>query len=366
VKKQPTIDTIPAEIKVPNPKRSSFWIFWSLIAVFLLSGMLVAYYLFLPNVKINTENSLSERSRSPYYLYIPSGADYAFVIAQLERDEILKDIGSFQVVARCWNYPEKVRSGRYCIRDGMSNYGLVRLLLSGMQEPVKFRFEAFRNLNDWALIAEKQLDVKAADIMALLQDKAFCDSLAIDSEQLIAFFIPNTYEVYWNISARGLIRRIKNEYDNFWNATRRQKALQQNLTPIQVSILASIVDGETYRESEKPKIAGLYLNRLKRNMLLQADPTVKFAVGDPTLKRILHQHLEIDSPYNTYKYPGLPPSPIACPSLTALEAVLNPENHDYIYMCAKADNSGYHHFTKNLTDHMRYAREYQQFQFGNK
>lgn len=172
-------------------------------------------------------------------------------------------------------------------------------------------------------------------------------------------FIPNTYEVYWNTSAKNFMNRMKKEYDRFWNDSRKAKAKEIGMSPVEVAILASIVEEETAAYDEYPVVAGLYINRLKRNIPLQADPTVKFAWGDFTLQRILFSHLEIDSPYNTYKHTGLPPGPLRIPSIKGLDAVLNYQKHSYLYMCAKEDLSGRHNFAKTLAEHSRNAKKYQ-------
>ena len=179
-------------------------------------------------------------------------------------------------------------------------------------------------------------------------------------ETFPALFIPNTYEVYWTMTPAQFVARMVKENDRYWNMSRKDKAKAQGLTPIEVITLASIVDEETNKDDEKPIVAGLYLNRLHRGMLLQADPTVKFALGQFELRRILYAHLNVDSPYNTYKYAGLPPGPIRIPSMAAIESVLNPTKHNYIYMCAKEDFSGYHNFASSLTQHNANARRYQQ------
>jgi UPF0755 protein len=175
----------------------------------------------------------------------------------------------------------------------------------------------------------------------------------------MAMFIPNTYEVYYNVSPEGLLEKMHDEYEAFWNTERKEKAAKIGLTPVEVATLASIVQAETIKEDEAPIIAGLYLNRLKKGIALQADPTLKFAVGDFSLKRILNVHKEIESPYNTYKYPGLPPGPISMAEINSIDAVLNYTSSNYYYMCAKEDFSGRHNFTNSYEEHMRNAAKYQ-------
>jgi UPF0755 protein len=196
------------------------------------------------------------------------------------------------------------------------------------------------------------------EMNALLNDPVYCESLGFTPTTIKAMFIPNTYEVYWNISAENLIERMKREYDAFWTESRRELAQKIRLTPLEVSILASIIEEESAMTDEYPTIAGLYINRLHRGMPLQADPTVKYALGDFTIQRMLKEHLQVDSPYNTYLYTGLPPGPLRIPSPKGLESVLNYQKHNYLYMCAKEDFSGRHNFAVSLSEHNRNAERY--------
>ena len=193
-----------------------------------------------------------------------------------------------------------------------------------------------------------------------LRDPELVRELGFDSaEAMFSIFIPNTYEFYSEITAEDLVRRLKVESDKFWATEEHQRGLERcGLTPLEVMTLASIVHEETNATSEMARIAGVYMNRLKKDMLLQADPTVKYALGDPTIKRILKRHLEVDSPYNTYKHKGLPPTPIAMPDVAAIEAVLNYEVHDYLYFCARPEFDGKHNFARTIQEHNRNARAY--------
>ena len=196
------------------------------------------------------------------------------------------------------------------------------------------------------------------NLLNLLKDKAYVSQLGFKETTLPSLFLPNTYQMYWNTDAKGFVSRMKREYTNFWTDERVQKANEKGLTPVEVSVLASIVDEETQKADEKPLVAGLYLNRLKRGMRLQADPTLKYALGDFSIKRLLNDDMEINSPYNTYKYAGLPPGPIRIPSIVGLNAVLDAASHKYLYMCAKEDFSGYHNFAKTLSQHNQNAAKY--------
>lgn len=259
-----------------------------------------------------------------------------------------------------YKYETRVKPGNYAIRPGDSMRDICLRLLSGNQTPVRLVVPSVRTLDRLAGAIGKQLMTDSAAIAVTLSDKCLIDSLGYTKETFPALFLPNTYEVYWTMTPEQFVVRMKKEHDRYWNDERRAKAQSLGLTPEEVATLASIVDEETNKNDEKALVAGLYLNRLHRGILLQADPTVKYAHGKFDLRRILLVHLNIDSPYNTYKYAGLPPGPIRIPSIAAIEAVLNPTKHNYIYMCAKEDFSGYHNFATTLSQHNANARRYQQ------
>ncbi len=270
-----------------------------------------------------------------------------------------KYIEAFDWLAKYEKYT-KVQTGSYLFEPKDNWRTAIRRLKLGWQTPVRIVVPSVRSINRMAQSLGKQLMVNEQEIIDTLSSLSYMTRMGYTKEILPALFVPNTYEVYWNLSVEELMQRLSKEYTDYWNNERQEKAKAQGLTPIEVATLASIVDEETSVNSEKPIVAGLYLNRLRRGMLLQADPTVKFATGDPTLRRILNKHLTIDSPYNTYIYKGLPPGPIRIPSMSALEAVLNPAKHNYLYMCAKEDFSGTHNFATTLSAHNANARRYQQ------
>ncbi|MDX5337851.1 MAG: endolytic transglycosylase MltG [Cyclobacteriaceae bacterium] len=304
-------------------------------------------------------NTLPE-SQQPYYLKIPSNSVYKTVADKLYEDRVINDALSFGFVAKALGYQEAVKPGLYKIEPKMSNLELVRLLRSGAQTPVKVTFNNVRTQEDLAEKITANLEISEDQFLALLQDSVYIRKFEFEEETLLGMFIPNTYELWWNTSAEGLFDRMYKEYQKFWTEERKQKAQALGLTQNEVSTLASIVQAESQKVDERPKIAGVYLNRLKIGMPLQADPTLVYATGDFTLKRILNVHKEIDSPYNTYKYAGLPPGPINLPDINSLNAVLNAENHDYMYFCAKEDFSGYHSFAVTYNEHLANARRYQQ------
>ena len=242
----------------------------------------------------------------------------------------------------------------------MNNLDLVRMLRAGRQVPVQVTFNTIRTKEELAKKITANLEVSEEQFLALLQDSVYIRNFEFEEETILSLFIPNTYEFWWNTSATGLFDRMHEEYQKFWTEERKQKAAALGLSQKEVSTLASIVQAESQKSDERPRIAGVYLNRLRMGMPLQADPTLVFAAGDFTIKRVTAKQMAIDSPYNTYKYTGLPPGPINLPDLNSLDAVLNAEKHDYLYFCAKADFSGYHSFAVSYNEHLNNARRYQQ------
>lgn len=293
-------------------------------------------------------------------IYIPTSSTYEDVQAILSEANILVNPKSFNWVAQKKEYPENIRPGRYIVKDGMSNNQLVNMLRGGLQSPVKVSFNNIRNVDMLAGRIATQIEADSASISNLLHNEEYINQLGFNNYTIPALFLPDTYEFYWNTDAEGFVVRMFQEYNKFWNEERKQQAQSKGLTPIQVSTLASIVNKETNMSDEMPRVAGVYINRLKNNWLLQADPTLVFAWNDFSIKRVLDRHKEIESPYNTYKYPGLPPGPICIPSIAAIKAVLNAKDHHYFYFCAKEDLSGYHNFAKTLAEHNRNAAKYQQ------
>lgn len=302
--------------------------------------------------------NLQVRKDKEAILYIPKNANFDTVLDSLQKNEIVGDVVSFAFVSKMLGYKTKVKSGRYVIKVDMTNYQAVKLLRSGAQNPVKLTFNNLRLKKDFANKITQQLDFEEDDFLKLLNDSKFCQKYKLTPKTILTLFLPNTYEVYWDISPEKFVDKMYKEYQKFWNDTRKKQAQKYNLTPIEVNILASIVEAETNKNDEKPRVAGVYLNRLKKGMLLQADPTVKFALQDFSIKRVLNKHLKVDSPYNTYKYKGLPPGPINVPSLSSIEAILKAEEHDYLFFCAKEDFSGYHSFATNETEHLRNAKRF--------
>lgn len=293
------------------------------------------------------------------YIYITPDTDYDGVYAQIKELVDLPSEKVFEIISERMNYPEGVKSGRYAIKNGMTVPDLIRMLRAGNQTPTRITFNNMRTKQDLAGRISEQLMIDSLSLLTALNDSNRMATLGFDSSTVVAMFIPNTYEVYWNTSVEQLIERIHKEYDRFWNENRRAKAEKIGLKPIEVSTLASIVEEEATYADEYPIVAGLYLNRLKRGQRLEADPTVKFALQDFTLRRILYKHLEVESPYNTYRNEGLPPGPIRVPSIQGIDATLSPTKHNYLFMVAKDDLSGRHSFSTTHAEHARKARKYQ-------
>ncbi len=291
-------------------------------------------------------------------ILLPEGSSYDQVIDSLKRHLIINHLGVLEWVAAKKKYQANIKTGRYVFSKGLSCNELVNILRSGRQSPVTVTFNNIRTINELAGRVGGIIECDSSQIMAFLSDQENYRNDGFSRETIISVFIPDSYEFFWNTMAAGFYSRMLKEYKRFWNPERLARAEQTGLKPYEVSTLASIIDSEAAKPDEKPRIAGVYLNRLKRGIPLQADPTIKFAVNDFTIKRILTKHLQVESPYNTYRYIGLPPGPIGCPSIEGIDAVLHAENHDYLYFAAKPDFSGYHNFSRTLSDHNRFAAMY--------
>jgi UPF0755 protein len=291
-------------------------------------------------------------------LVIPKNATFSQIVDSLTQNDIIKDVRTFKLASKILKYDKNVMRGRYEIKENETNYQLIRKLRKGQHFPVTFTFNNVRTLSDFVQKTDGKFLFSAQELQNLLENEEFINSLGFTKETLPAFFIPNTYQIYYDIDVDEFIEKFQTFYHNFWNDKRLEQARAISLTPIEVSTLASIVEEENHKEFEKPIIAGVYINRLRKGMRLQADPTVKFAVGDVTLNRILFKHLETDSPYNTYMYTGLPPGPIRFSEPSTMDSVLQHTKHNYLYMCAKEDFSGAHNFAVTLAEHERNATKY--------
>ena len=337
-------------------KKKSFFkkFIWSLVVVLLLSGAITAsvFYgrIYQSNVSINYQKEV--------FIYIPTSASFEDVLQQLTDEGIIINSSSFRWISERKHYTKNIKSGRYLIKDGMNNNELVNLLRSGRQTPINIVFNNVRTKEEFAGIIANQLELDSTLILEAILDTAFLNPLGLDAFTVSSLFIPNTYEFYWNTTVESFLSRMVAEHHHFWNDSRKAKAIRLNLTKEEVVTLASIVEKETLQKSEQPVVAGLYINRLRKGMKLQSDPTVIFAIGDFSIRRVLKKDLKYDSPYNTYKYKGLPIGPISLPSIRAIDAVLNYQKHDYLFMCAKEDFSGYHNFAQTAIRHYANAAKY--------
>ncbi len=322
----------------------------SIIGLIVSIAVLGRYYITFrsDNTNVNRET----------LIFIPTSSDYNDVLTILKGSGVLKNIKRFERVARYYNYPEAVKPGCYAIKPGMGNMQIVKMLKLGYQKPVRVTFTGLRTWQQLAQRIAAQLEADSLSLISTFLADSVAFNRGFNPSTFMAMFIPNTYEFYWNTDALGFTNRMQKEFHRFWNENRKQKSEAIGLTPVEVSTLASIVEEETNIKSEMPIIAGVYLNRLRKGIPLQADPTVKFAVGDFTLRRILTRHLQVDSPYNTYKQRGLPPGPIRIPSVVAIDAVLNAHKHSYLFFCAAPDFSGRHLFAQTLAEHNRNAEAY--------
>ena len=330
------------------PRVGKFIIIFFAIAFILAALRGYQLYLYIFNENVKTEQAL----------IIPDNATYNQVVDSLQANDILLNYKAFHWVSKKKSYQEAVKPGRYLLRIGMNTNQIVNKLRAGEQDPVNVTFNNARFKEEMAGKVSRYIQADSLSILELFNDTAQIEEWGFTPETYKAMFIPNTYQFYWTTDANEFAARMKKEFDRYWNASRREKAAAIGLTPVEVTTLASIVQEETAKNDELTRVAGLYINRLKRGMLLQADPTVRFAVGDFSLRRILNIHLETDSPYNTYKYAGLPPGPVNFPEVSAIEAVLNHEEHKFLYMAAREDFSGYHNFASTLAEHNRNANRY--------
>lgn len=322
-----------------------------LLAILIISGWKVYSWVFLDNV--NDELPVSN-------IYIPKDASLTNVIDSLKQYDILSDISSFQLVAKWMKYDgDKIKSGKYKIQEDWNNRKLIQHLRSGKQEAINVTINNVRQADELAGQIAKNLEVDSTQLAQYFKDPKTLDKYKLSEETFLSNFIPNTYEFYWTTPAEKIMDRFEVEKNKFWNQKDRLNLAKKiGLTPIEVYTLASIVEKESNLERERPRIAGVYLNRLERGILLQADPTVVFANKDFAIKRVLNKHLALDSPYNTYKYIGLPPGPIYMPSISSIDAVLNAEKHQYIFFCAQPGYGSEHAFAKTLREHNSNAEIY--------
>ncbi|CEN37626.1 endolytic transglycosylase MltG [Capnocytophaga cynodegmi] len=316
---------------------------------------------FVYNAVLSPNTNFQEKEVT---IYIPTGSNFNEVIHKIS--PYISDIETFKRVAIQKKYAQNVKAGKYIIKRGSNNNDIVNTLRS-KNVPIKLTFNNQDRLQDLAGRISQQIEADSLSLLKSFLETSFLSENQFSDKDAITMYLPNTYEFFWNTSADQFRDRMLKEYNRFWTEEKKLKAENQNLSPKQVSVLASIVQKETAQVSERSRVAGVYLNRLKSNMLLQADPTVIFAIKehlgnyDTIIRRVLNQDLEIDSPYNTYKYAGLPPAPIAMPDVSSIEAVLNPEKHDFFYFVADIEKPGFHKFARTYNQHLINSKAYHQW-----
>lgn len=322
----------------------------ALIVVGGIIGFNLYQRVFAPNVPASLASE---------YVYIPSNSTFEEVVEQLSSSKIIKDKSSFIWTAERMKYPKNpMRAGRFKITPRMSNYRLIQLLRGGAQSPLRIAVQNKWAIDDVAGLFAQYLEADSLDFLKTFQDEAFLSEFGLNKATAMTAFLPDSYDFYWTETPKKVFNKMISYRDKFWNEDRLQKAANLGLSKEEVYTLASIVQKETNQNDEKARIAGVYLNRLKKGMRLEADPTAKFASGNYKLSRVLYSHLEIDSPYNTYMYAGLPPGPIYMSTKTSIDKTLNAEDHNYIYFCAKPGGTGYHAFAVTYTQHLANAARY--------
>ena len=328
-----------------------------IFSVVLITGLMVYGYMLYRDIFASNTNF----SSAQVYVYIPTDADYEE--AKKTISPYIKSMERFEKVADKKSYPERlVKSGRFLLKKGMNSNDLINALRNNV--PVNLAFNNQERLENFAGRIGTQIEADSLSLLKAFTDQKFLDENGFTKQNVLSVFVPNSYEFFWNTSANKFRDKMIKEYHKFWTDERLAKAKALNLTPIQVSILASIVHKETVKKDERPKVSGVYLNRLVKGMKLEADPTVIYAVKlqsndfNQVIKRVLNKDLATNSPYNTYMYTGLPPGPIAMPDITALDAVLNPEHHNYIYFCASVTRFGYHEFAVTAAQHEANRQKY--------
>lgn len=333
-----------------SPKKILFYGLLTLFVIGLLIGLAGVFFIYFPNTNMGPS--------AGQVIYIPSRAGYEDVLHILKEQKIVKNSYTFDKVARWMKYDKNFKPGKYLIANNMSNLDLVRFLRSGQQEPVKITINYYRSMDSIINLVGRKLEADTTRLRELLNKDEFLMNYGFNKETIMSMFLADTYEFLWNTDETKFLDRMNAEYKKFWTAERLAKADSMRMKPLEVMAMAAIIEEETLRKDELPLVAGVYYNRLKTGMKLQADPTVKFALGQWGLKRISFEDLKYESPYNTYLHYGLPPGPICIPSKRAIEAALQPASHQYLYFCAKDDRSGYHHFATNYEDHLLYAQQY--------
>ena len=341
---------------VKRSSKSNFkkylYITLTIVCVFLATAAWKIYEDVLsPNVNITANETA--------YLYVHTGQDFETLAKDIEGKNVLRNIDALKRLIKLFGYESRIKPGKYRLTYDMGNLQIIRMIVAGKQEAFDINFKYAERKQDLAAFWGNQLEADSIDILKILNDSSFAAKFELTTENMITIFIPNKYNFYWNTTAFKLVNRMLDEYDDFWDSTRINKANKLGLTKPQVSIFASIVQKETHNIDEMPIVAGVYYNRFKKGLLFQADPTIIYAMNDKSIRRVAGKMLDVESPYNTYKYKGLPPGPICVPSVQAIDAVLNMKQHKFIYFCAKEDFSGYHNFAETFAQHQINAQKFQ-------
>ncbi|MEP7111498.1 MAG: endolytic transglycosylase MltG [Ferruginibacter sp.] len=319
---------------------------------------LVVFIVFAGWRLFGSNTNFTENKKS---FYIKTGSNFKDVMVELAREDIIRNPGTFKWVAIKLEYDKKVKAGKYVFDKGSSIYSIIKRLRSGRQTPVNLVINKLRTKEDLARKIGADFECDSAAFMKILNNTDSLRKYELDTNTVMTAIIPNTYSIFWNTPARGIFKKLYEEQEIFWNKDeRKKKAAGLNLSPLQAYTLASIVEEETNKDEDKGKVASVYLNRMETGMKLAADPTVKFAMRDFSLKRIYYKHLQYPSPYNTYQHAGLPPGPICTPSISTIDAVLNSPSTSYLFFVAKPDLKGFSNFATTYNEHMRFAKEYQQ------
>ncbi|HRN93391.1 MAG: endolytic transglycosylase MltG [Chitinophagales bacterium] len=339
-------------LNIMAKNKKSFFLLRTLIFLFFITvviGVYIGYTIFSkPNVAVEKRT----------HIYIPTDSTYTFLLNQLQEKQVLKEVWSFEIVAQLKELPYKIKSGHYVIAPGMNNRQVVNMFRAGLQEPVKLVIYNIRTKEEFSSLIGRTIEADSASAIEVLNSDTFCKQFKLDTANILAHFIVDNYELWWNTPLSGLWEKLNQAHDAFWNEERLQKAAALKMNENEIVTLASIVEKEAIFDKEMPTIAGVYLNRLKIKMPLQADPTLVFALRDFNARRVLNYHKDYSSPYNTYQNAGLPPGPICMPRKKSIDAVLNAEQHQYLYFCANPDMSGYSIFSKTYEEQMKVAAKY--------
>lgn len=328
-------------------------------AILLICGLLFVAVLITGITFMQMLRTSVGKNTETVYVYVRPNDSFEQLYQALNHTAGIKHPTLFKMLAKRLELPEYMKPGRYGVEPDMTAIDLINTIKSGRETPVRLTINQLRTMGQLEKLLDNKLMMDSVEVASMVKDSTFCATMSLDTATIKTLFIPDTYEVYWTIKPKALMEVFKKAYDRFWTPERRALADSIGLTPAEVATVASIVEEESAKKEEYAQIAGLYINRLHKGMMLQADPTVKYALQNFELRRITSEHLKAESPYNTYRRVGLPPAPIRFPQMATMDSVLHHDQHNYLYMCAKEDFSGYHNFAASYAEHMQNARRYQ-------